>query len=401
MKTKDFTNNIKGAAQALKDGGLVAVPTETVYGLAANGLDEQAVQRVFEAKGRPENKPLSLMVTGEEAMDDLCAEVPEAARMLASCFWPGPLTIVLKAKEGIAPSVLAGGSTVGLRCPNHPMTQELLMELGRPLAAPSANLSGEESPTEVSQVLASLDGRIDGYIDGGPCALGVESTVIDLSQTPYRILRQGAAGEKELNMALMASMTIIGITGGTGCGKTTALETIKKMGGLVVDCDALYHELLLNSDPMREEINARFPGALAQGSGDTKALGEIVFSDPEALKELNAITHRFVGEALMSRLTGFAKNGGQLAAVDAIALVEGGVGSFCKSTVGIIAPTEERIKRLMDRENISREYALLRIEAQKPNEYFEAVCDHTLMNDGTKEAFAEKCGQLFADIIRR
>lgn len=401
MKTKDFTDNIKEAAQAIRDGGTVAVPTETVYGLAADGISPQAVERLYELKGRPQVKPLSLMVSGAEAMDEFCLDVPPAARMLADCFWPGPLTIVLKANYRVPEIVRAGGDTVGLRCPNHPMTQALLRELDRPLAAPSANPSGEASPTEISQVLSAFEGRIQGYIDGGPCALGLESTVIDLSQTPYRVLRHGAAGERELNMALMASMTIIGITGGTGCGKTTALETIEEMGGLVIDCDALYHELLLNSAPMREEINARFPGALSPGGGDTKALGEIVFSDPEALRELNAITHRFVGEALMSRLMDFAKNGGELAAVDAIALVEGGAASFCKSTVGIIAPTELRIKRLMDRESISREYAQLRIDAQKPNEYFEAVCDHTIMNDGTKEAFAEKCRQLFTDIIRR
>ena len=402
METRIFFNNgIPDAAEVIRRGGLVAVPTETVYGLAANGFDSTAVERIFAVKGRPENKPLSLMVSGREAIDELCEDVPAGAYMLADCFWPGPLTIVLKAKPCIPEIVRAGGETVGLRCPDHPKTLELLRELRLPLAAPSANPSGESSPTEAKQVLDYFDGRIDGIIDGGKCDFGLESTVIDLSRTPYRILRRGAAAQSDIDMALMASMTIIGITGGTGCGKTTALDTIKDMGGMVIDCDGLYHELLLGCGPMREEINARFPGALPEGSDDTKALGEIVFSDAGALRELNAITHKYVGMELTQRLSDWAKNGGTLAAIDAIALIEGGAGNYCKANVGIIAPDEARIKRLMKRENISREYARLRISAQKPNEYFQSVCDYTISNDSTVESFAEKCRQVFSDIIGR
>lgn len=401
MKTVDFTNNISDAADVLKSGGVIAVPTETVYGLACDGSNEKAVKKLFELKGRPENKPLSLMVQGAEAIDRLCVDVPEAARALADVFWPGPLTIVLKAAEGIPSVVTAGGDTVGLRCPSHPQTLELLRAAGCPLAAPSANLSGEKAPTEISGVLSVFDGKIDGYIDGGHCAVGMASTVFDMSDAPYRILRQGGVSESDIDMALMSSLTIIGITGGTGCGKTTALDVIEDMGGLTIDCDALYHELLLNSVPMREELSRRFPGAIKEGSGDTKDLGQIVFSDPVELAALNAITHRYVGNELMRRLTDFAKRGGRLAAIDAIALVESGVGGFCKATVGVISPREERVKRLIKRENIDRRYAELRIDAQKPNEYFQEHCDYTLMNDSTKEAFAEKSRELFTAIIEK
>jgi len=401
MKTQDFSENIEAAAETLKTGGVVAVPTETVYGLAADGTDEMAVQRLFELKGRPESKPISLMVSGPEAMDELCVDIPDAARSLAEIFWPGPLTIVLKAAEGIPEAVRAGGETVGLRCPDHPKTLELLKSLDRPLAVPSANLSGEPSPKEIGAVLEAFDGRIEGYIDGGECDLGIASTVMDFSSTPYRILRRGGASEQNINMALMSSMTIIGITGGTGCGKTTALNAIEEMGGLVIDSDVLYHELLLNSKPMRAELNERFPGALDEGSGDTKRLGEIVFSDPEELAALNAITHRYVGNEIMDRLTEFAKRGGSLAAIDAIALIESGIGNYCAATVGILAPKELRINRLMEREGISRRYAELRIDAQKSDEFFQKSCDHTLINDGTREAFAEKCRRLFSEIYRR
>ena len=140
MKTRLLTNELDEAAAILRQGGLVAVPTETVYGLAGNGLDEAAVEKIYEVKGRPAVKPLSLMVPGAEAMDHYCREIPEAARLLAERFWPGPLTIVLKARPEIPAIVLAGGDTVGLRCPDHPLTLSLLQKAGIPFAAPSASM---------------------------------------------------------------------------------------------------------------------------------------------------------------------------------------------------------------------------------------------------------------------
>ena len=156
MQTRIICEDISAAAEIIKDGGLVAVPTETVYGLAANGLDEAAVKRVFKAKGRPESKPLSLMVSGSEMIDKLCVEVPKAAYFLSDVFWPGPLTIVLKAKNGIPDIVRAGGETIGLRCPQHPKTMELLKQCGVPLAAPSANPSGEKSPKTAGFLMALI-----------------------------------------------------------------------------------------------------------------------------------------------------------------------------------------------------------------------------------------------------
>lgn len=400
MQTQLITDNIADAADIIKRGGLVAVPTETVYGLAANGLAPEAVKEIFAVKGRPENKPLSLMVSGIDAMDELCEAVPDAARYLADIFWPGPLTIVLKAKSGLIPDeVRAGGDTIGLRCPNHPKTLELLKVCGLPLAAPSANPSGEQSPKTADDVKSYFGGKIDAIIDGGRCEMGTESTIIDMSKTPFTILRQGALSAEDINMALMSSLTIIGITGGTGCGKTTALEVLERMGGLVIDCDAVYHELLEQSDELIAELDVHFPGAIPAGTHDTKALGEIVFSNPEELRALNAITHRYVGREISRRLTDWALKGNKIAAIDAIALLEGGVSSYCRTTVGVIAPRQTRIERLMKRDNITEEYARLRIDAQKPNEYFEQNCDRILENKGDRESFKQKCEILFSDII--
>ncbi len=401
METKLITDEISKASDIIKNGGLVAVPTETVYGLAANGLNEKAVLQIYEVKGRPETKPLSLMVRGAEAMDELCDDVPESARVLAEIFWPGPLTIVLKAKPFIPATVLAGGSTVGLRCPDHKKTLELLRECGCPLAAPSANPSNCKSPVSADEVMAYFDGKIDAVIDGGRCAMGLESTVFDMSETPYRTLRAGALPDEEISMALCSAMTIIGITGGTGCGKTTALKVIEDMGGLVIDCDEVYHSLMNESAEMMDEINLRFPGVVPEGTHDTKALGEVVFNNPTELSALNAITHKFVGREISRRLFNWAREGGSIAAIDAIALFEGKIAGICKATVGITAPTEMRITRLMSREGISEEYARLRVNAQKSNEYFEQICDYTVCNDSTVGSFEEKCKITFNNIIRR
>ena len=226
MKTQIFTrrDDPAPAAEILRAGGFCAVPTETVYGLCVNGLDPNAVAALYELKGRPEIKPLSLMVAGASDMEKYAVDIPPQAYTLARAFWPGPLTIVLKAKDIIPSVVRAGGETVGLRCPDHPMTLELLRRAGLPLAGPSANPSGLPSPKTAEEVLSYFDGRIDALLDGGPCGVGRESTIIDLTRTPYRILRRGALPEEAIDDALTGAMEVIGLTGGSGGGKTTVLH---------------------------------------------------------------------------------------------------------------------------------------------------------------------------------
>lgn len=400
MRTKIITDDISLAADIIRGGGLVAVPTETVYGLAGNGLDEGAVQDIYNIKGRPEVKPLSLMVPGLEALDAYGVDVPAAAYALAEKFWPGPLTIIVKAKKHIPSIVLAGGDTVGLRCPDHPLTLALLKEVQLPLAAPSANPSGAPSPKRAEQVAEYFNGSIRAIIDGGECGLGMESTIIDMSAAPYRILRQGALAEEDILAALEASLTVVGITGGTGCGKTTALNVLRDMGALIIDCDELYHELTVSSEPMRNELCQRF-GEVYNGTVlDRKKLGGIVFNDPEALKDLNAITHKYVDWALQELLRQHALNGGRLAAIDAIGLLDI---SFARKTafnVAVTAPVEERVKRLIAREGISEDYARMRIAAQKSNEYFAENCDHVLVNDSDLAAFQDTCETFFKEELK-
>ena len=400
MTTKRITHEISQAAELIRAGGMVAVPTETVYGLAVDGMNEQAVQEIYRVKGRPEVKPLSLMVPDETAMDRYCVDVPEGAYALAKAFWPGPLTIVLRSKETVPSIVRAGGSTVGLRCPDHPMTLELLRLCDCPLAAPSANLSGAPSPKTAEDVLSAFDGVIHGVIDGGACGIGKESTIIDMSTVPYRILRQGALPAEEIARVLAEDMTVFGITGGTGCGKTTALREIDALGGLVIDCDEVYHRLGQTSEELREKLTARFGEVYENGVLNTKLIGKVVFYDPQALLELNAITHGAVAQETERMIREWAMQGGRLAAVDAIALIESGMAEHYRPLVGILAPVEERVRRIMARDGIDEDYARHRITSQKSDDFYREHCDMVLVNDTTAEAFAEKCKNYFMEVIR-
>lgn len=195
MNTTLFTESndetIARGAEILKRGGLLGIPTETVYGLGANALDADACRRIYEAKGRPQDNPLIIHIPDSSWLPRYCRSVPESAYRLADAFWPGPLTMILP-KQDIVPMRTTGGlDTVGVRCPNHPVTLALIRAAGVPIAAPSGNTSGRPSPTTAADMMEDMDGKIDGVFDGGACSVGVESTIIDLTCTPPRLLRAG------------------------------------------------------------------------------------------------------------------------------------------------------------------------------------------------------------------
>ena len=186
------------AAGIIRRGGLVAIPTETVYGLGANGLDEAAVASIFAAKGRPQDNPLILHVAEPKEMEKFCHSIPESAYALADKFWPGPLTMVLPARDVVPKRTTAGLSTVAVRCPDNDATRAIIRLSGVPIAAPSANLSGKPSTTTAEHVLHDHDGKIDAIVDGGPCRVGVESTIVDLTEERPRLLRPGGITPEQL-----------------------------------------------------------------------------------------------------------------------------------------------------------------------------------------------------------
>lgn len=209
MKTKIFgKEGISEAAEILKGGGLVAFPTETVYGLGGNGLDKEAAKKIYAAKGRPSDNPLILHVSSIEEVYPLVKALPEKAKKLMEAFWPGPLTLVLL-KSDIVPEESTGGlETVALRSPENALTLELIRACGFPIAGPSANLSGRPSPTEASHVFEDLGGRIEGILEDGAVGIGVESTIVDLSEDCPTLLRPGAITIEDLEEVLGEKVAI-------------------------------------------------------------------------------------------------------------------------------------------------------------------------------------------------
>ena len=531
---KEIEDKIGAAAKILREGGLVAIPTETVYGLGANGLDSEAVQRIFEAKGRPNDNPLILHVTGQQWLPRYCRDVPPIAYVLARKFWPGPLTMILKRKPIVPDETTAGLDTVAMRCPNHPVTLAIIREAGIPIAAPSANTSGRPSCTSAQDVLEDMDGKIQGVVDGGPCTVGVESTILDLTCEPPRLLRPGglpledlerlighidvdkavtsalkegekpkAPGMKYRHYAPKAPVTVItgapeksareiqkrvtptsgvicfdeyahlfreqevhtlgpsgdkltqaqrvfdalrtfdnsavteifaqcpdnrglglavgnrlkkaagfhvikadservvlGLTGGTGAGKSSALRAIESLGGTVIDCDQVYHRMLAEDEELRRDIHNAFPSAFSRdGVLNRQKLGQEVFSDKERLAQLNEVVYRHVIPELQRQLE---EGTGVLFAIDAINLLEAGLDQLCDRTVAITSPLELRVRRIMARDSITEQYARLRISAQKPDEYYRGKCDCELNNGAeTVEAFEAEARDFFERLVER
>ena len=532
LRTEQDAQSIEQAADILRRGGLLAIPTETVYGLGANGLDETAVLHIFEAKGRPQDNPLILHIPDAGWLKRYCEDVPDAAYKLAERFWPGPLTMILKKKPCVPLRTTGGLETVGMRCPDHAVTRAIIEASGVPVAAPSANTSGRPSCTTAEHVREDMWGKIDGIVDGGPCQVGVESTIIDLTVTPPQLLRPGglpleslrdALGEVTVDKAVTQKMAdgekprapgmkyrhyapkapvtvvtggakasaryllthaaenagiicfdefvpvfeshivhplgasgdkraqaqhvfdalrtfdetdvpeiwaqcpdskglglaignrlkkaagfhvenaddgklVIGITGGTGAGKTSLLRALEKQGACVLDCDAVYHEMLKTDEELRGALKEAFGGTIfrSDGSVDVHAIGLIVFGDTGRLAALDALVKKYVPREIARRM---AETDANLIGLDAIKLMECGLGAICDASVAVTAPVEVRVKRIMTRDGITEEYARSRIAAQQDAEYFRARCGYEFVNDLPNAAEAASAAEDFIHTI--
>ena len=250
--------DLRTAAEIIKAGGLVAIPTETVYGLGANGLDPEAVRKIFEAKGRPQDNPLILHIHDASQLSDFCREIPQTALLLAEHFWPGPLTMILPVADCVPKTTTAGLDTVGVRCPDNDATREIIRLAGLPIAAPSANTSGKPSTTTAAHVLHDVGGKIDAVVDGGPCRVGVESTIVDLTGPVARLLRPGGIGPERLRELLGALEIDRAVTG------EIAADTVVRAPGMKYKHYAPAAEVLIvegSSEAAARWVRAHFePG---------------------------------------------------------------------------------------------------------------------------------------------
>ena len=520
MKTlylKPTEKDIKTAARIILRGGIVAFPTETVYGLGGDATDPDSAKKIYAAKGRPSDNPLIIHLSKAEDAEKY-AVTNDIYYKLTDAFCPGPLTVILPKKDIIPREVTGGLDTVAVRIPSHPVARAFIEACGVAIAAPSANRSGSPSPTSAEHVKADLDGKADAIIDGGQCEIGLESTIVKLSDGCAVILRPGAVTEEMLSSVVAVrrdkslyikpdentrpeapgmkyrhyapdvpvtllkgphndvvgfmkkrlsddestgiiclqsdkalihgknvrylpndakgqanalfsllrefgetdakrvysvtpsrtglglavcnrltkaagfdieyvgvTIPVLGLTGQSGAGKSTVAAILKEQGAYVADCDEIYHGMLYKNSPMVKELEACFPFAVADGVLDRPALAEAVFSNKEKLAVLNSVTHKVILDEVRAQLKKAQEQGYKLAVVDASQLFESGYDAECTAVIGVCADEETRIKRITERDGISRKKALSRISGQHNEDFFRVYCDTIIENNGDEK----------------
>ena len=511
----DDKKGIDTAAEILKAGGVVAMPTETVYGLAASAYSNTAISKVFAAKGRPQDNPLIVHISNMDMLSEVVSEFSDSAKILAEKFWPGPLTMVLPKGEKIADSVSRGLSTVAVRMPENKVAREVIRASGSPLAAPSANLSGSPSPTTANHVVADLDGKIDAIIMSDDCTVGVESTVVSLASSPPRLLRPGfvtaeqlreilpdlvidkavleelASGEKAASPGMMYKhyspktevflveaeeerfisfvnekensaaicfseetdkikikalslgsknsaedhakrlfsllrecdelavdtvyihapsksgvglavynrlvraagfkviklKYVVGLTGPTGAGKTTACKAAEELGYKAINCDLIARQVSEREDALCALVDAFGAEILNEGKLNRKALAKIAFSSTENTELLNKTLLPFVVDLIKEEIE---KSESQKILLDAPTLYESGADSLCRQVIAVLSHKENRKSRILSRDALSTADAELRLGAGKSDEYYKDKTQHIIYNNGDKSVFIEE-----------
>lgn len=519
--------DIKYAGEVLRAGGLVAIPTETVYGLAANALDPEAAGKIYAVKGRPSDNPLIVHISRISDMEPLVREIPEAARRLAEAFWPGPLTMILPKTELVPDTTSGGLKTVAIRFPADPTARAVIEAAGCPLAAPSANLSGKPSPTDFRHVFEDLNGKVEAIVDGGACSVGVESTVITLVSEVPKVLRPGGvtveqlqavlgrvevdeavthqlqAGEqaaspgmkykhyspkaqvvladlsrddfvklvngsdgwgalcfegeesklrgpcvsygreydsesqaqrlfsalyeldergiarayarrplkKGVGLAvynrlvraagfqiLSPDVKVYGLTGTTGSGKTAVSGLLQKQGFAVIDCDKLTKTGIYDEACLRE-LAAFFGSDIlrADGTLDRRLLAQRAFSSEENTIKLNSITFPRIDKAIRGKIEELREKGNRRILLDAPTLFEAGADALCCRVIAVTAPASLRLERIRKRDGLSLKEAKLRLEAQRPEEYYAQRADFVIYNDSTGSSLASAVEELLKE----
>ena len=532
METKvlrpEREEDIEYAGELLRNGKLCVIPTETVYGLAANALDSNAVENIFKVKGRPSDNPLIVHISSQEEIKALVKEVPEKAQLLMDAFWPGPLTIILPKTE-IVPYITTGKlETVAVRLPENEVARAVIKAAGVPLAAPSANISGEPSPTEFKYVYEDLKGSVPAIIDGGDCSVGVESTVITLATEKPRLLRPGGItpemlesviGEIEIDKAVTEKMQkgakvsspgmkykhyspdcsiiiadvsfdeyvklvnesdcdgalcfegeekflnkksvsfgkcydgesqahrlfsalkeldemglkkvyarcpqkkgvglavynrlirsagytfhrekirIIGLTGTTGSGKSTVSGMLKEFGFSIIDCDKLTKSGIYEGETL-VKLSEAFGKDILDENGCLlrQKLAEVAFLNKENTEKLNSITHPVIMIKILSEIEKRKEEGAKFIVLDAPTLFKAQCDKLCCKIISVISSKEKRLERIITRDNITKELAQKRINAQKEDSFYTDRSDYVIINEGEINELYVSVGKIVADI---
>lgn len=505
--------DIRRAGELIKKGGLVVIPTETVYGLAANALDEDAVRSIYKAKGRPSDNPLIVHISRLSQLGALVREIPESAVRLAEHFWPGPLTIILP-KSALISSVVSGGlDTVAVRLPASETARAIIDAAGCPLAAPSANTSGKPSPSRFSHVWEDLTGRVEAMVDGGHCAVGVESTVVSLTGKVPKLLRPGGVtarqleevlGHVELDEAVLQGLSqdvqvaspgmkykhyspkanvvivdaspreyikyvnaqvdvhalcfeedvqylrgpcvtygsrydgaaqarqlfdalhaldkcnaktvyaripskngiglavynrlvraagfeivnpyqhyIIGLTGGSGSGKTTVAKAMEELGCAAIDCDKISRSPNVYDEDCLRELSEYFGSDVVEdGVLNRRLLAQRAFQTTAGKEALNAITHPRILKHVQLAIEKALKSGKRLVVIDAPTLFESGFDAACARIIAVTAPREMRLARIARRDSLTPEQAEKRLGAQQEDSFYTGRADHIVSGEG-------------------
>lgn len=522
--SESFADSIARAAEILKNGGIVAIPTETVYGLAASAYSEEAIKKVFEAKGRPQDNPLIVHIADMEMLTEIARDIPNNAFACAKRFWPGPFTMVLPRTEKTASPVSAGLDTVAVRMPSDEVALSIINKSGLPLAAPSANKSGSPSPTTAFHVENDLDGKIDAIVYGDECDVGVESTVVSFCCNPPRLLRPGAVTAEELreiipdievDKAVLAepqknervvspgmkykhyapktdsylvegdaaafaefvnsyesalavcfeeessnikipkliygkannelslahevfsvlrrvdafgvekvfihapskqgvglavynrliratgfkvinlNKIIIGLTGPTGAGKSSLRATAEKLGFKVIDCDILARKAVEKNTLGLKALIKVFGEDILELDGclNRKALAKKAFASKENTELLNKTIFPFIKELVNEEMVGVKR-----IILDAPTLFESGLNSVCDKTVAVLAKKSIRLERIMERDKLSEEAALLRMNAGKNDDFYKENADVIIFNNSNTAEFEKQFKTILTDI---
>lgn len=519
------------AKQEILSGQVVGMPTETVYGLAANAFDEDAVKKIFEAKGRPQDNPLIVHIADMEMISQVVSQFSETAQKLAEAFWPGPLTMILPKSDKIPLAVTAGLNTVGVRMPSHPVARDFIRACGVPIAAPSANVSGKPSPTKASHVYHDLNGKIGCILDGGECEVGLESTVVLVGDDQVNILRPGKIsvddflkvvstvqvddgvftqlsddrkavspgmkykhyspnanvimvegsisdfceyvsknadertgvlvfeGEESLfripcvtygkqtdssqqanrlfdalrqldqqnlttvfarvpdkggvglavyNRLLRAcgfevvrlkNPTIIGLTGQTGSGKSTICRILEAEGVVVLDCDLISREVIAQPQVMEKLVKYFGQEILdEQGKLNRRKLAGLVFPNEENLIFLNSVMYPRITAQIQEEIHLLKRKGCSYILLDAPTLFESGADRLCDTIVSVLAPSELRRRRIMERDGISATEALNRMSAQQKDEFYRSRSAYVIENKGSREELERRTLEVFRQI---